>query len=220
MFAAAPDLKDACNRLGLEAGATAATARAAFRAAAKASHPDAPGGDAIKFRETMAAWEQVRAALAAPCTPPRNPIFDLTPMQALWGGSVQFNGAAVTVPAGLRTGDTLRLGEADIEADIIVRGADGLSVLGDDLIMEWTVEAARLETGGRVEVETHVGRRAVWIAPGQAVAALPGLGLPAFGGRAEGRLVVRLKAAETAPLEGRDRLDRFARDWTSDRRAA
>lgn len=221
MPAAAPSLKDAYAALGLKPGADAASARAAFRANAKASHPDRAGGDAARFRETVEAWDQVRAALAA-ASPAANrrPILSLTPMQALRGGEVELDGTRMAVHPGLRTGDRVRLADDGLEADVIVRSADGLSVLGDDLIMEAAVPTEVLAAGGRITVETWAGPRGAWITAGQTEAVLPGLGLAAWGGRAEGRLIVRLWAAETAPSAGRGRLDRFARDWTSGRRAA
>jgi curved DNA-binding protein len=47
-----------------------------------------------------------------------------------------------------------------------VRGADGLSAVGDDLYMTCPVTHRLLADGGRLEVETHAGPRSAWLVAG------------------------------------------------------
>jgi DnaJ-class molecular chaperone len=59
---------DALRVLGLDSDADIDTVKAAWRTAAKASHPDMAGNDpaaAEKFRAVQAAWEVLSAAEAA-----------------------------------------------------------------------------------------------------------------------------------------------------------
>jgi len=133
----------------------------------------------------------------------------------------------VRVPAGLRTGEHLRLKAAgadgsDLYLPVLIRGADGLSAIGDDLYMTCPVPLRLLEDGGRLEIETHAGPRSVWLVgePQPMRLRLRGLGLPARGGRPQGHLFVTLQPSEDAPSAAEDLLVRFTRVWTPDRLAA
>ena len=89
--------------------------------------------------------------------------------------------------------------------------------------MSWSVPERLLSDGGRIEIETHAGVRAAWVAPGlkdPVRLRLRGLGLPARGARAAGHLFVSLKPSEDAPSAAEDLLARFTRVWTPDRLAA
>ena len=55
-------LSEARALLGVRAAATAAEIRSAFRAKAKAAHPDASGGEAEDFRRIVAAYRQLEPA--------------------------------------------------------------------------------------------------------------------------------------------------------------
>lgn len=231
-------LREAHALLGLTGPTAEPVLTAAFRAAVKAAHPSAPGGDADRFRRVIAAWRLVQSrdarplALAAPATPPPSPpVVAIGPMEALNGGHVAVRLAGRTInirlPRGLRTGEHLRLrgaggGGADVYLPVLVRGADGLSAVGDDLYMTCPVPPRLLEDGGRLEIDTHAGLRSAWLVAGHQPLRLrlKGLGLPARGARPQGHLFVTLEPSEDAPSAAEDLLVRFTRVWTPDRLAA
>ena len=222
--------------LGLTGPAEGEALTAAFRAAVKAARPDQPGGDEARFRKIIAAWRMVQnqptqAVLAAPDAPRPAAVAALTPLEALNGGFVTVASGGKTLrvraPAGLRSGEHLRLkgGGADggdLYLPVLIRGADGLTVLGDDLYMTWPIPHRLIEDGGRLEIETHAGTRSAWIVAGQEPLRLrlKGLGLPARGSRPQGHLFVTLTPSEDAPSAAEDLLIRFTRVWTPDRMAA
>ncbi|HEX8469901.1 MAG TPA: DnaJ C-terminal domain-containing protein [Brevundimonas sp.] len=210
----------------------------AFREAVKAARPDMPGGDDDRFRRVIAAYRLIQeqggalTSLAAPITTPEAPpVVVVTPLQALQGGAtrIRLNGRAVkvTVTAGLRTGDHVRLrgaaDGADLYLPVLIRSADGLTVLGDDVHMNWPVAPRLSEDGGRIEIDTHAGLRGAWITPGMmgpVKIRLRDMGLPARGGRPAGHLFVSLQPSEDAPSAAEHLLARFTRVWTPDRLAA
>ncbi len=223
--------------LGLTGPADAPVLTAAFRAAVKAARPDGPDGDETRFRRVIAAWRLIQQATPAPALPA--PVFSpnraqtvaITPTTALKGGRAQVNlpsrRLSVTVPPGLRTGEHLRLRRAgedgvDLFLPVLIRGADGLSAVGDDLFMTWPVSSRALEDGGRLEIETHAGVRSAWLVGGcqPPRLRLKGLGLPARGRRPQGHLFVTLEPSLDAPSAAEDMLVRFTRVWTPDRLAA
>lgn len=245
MCADALTLENARLLLGLTGpiGAEGLTAR--FRVAVKAARPDAPGGDAETFRRVIAAYRLLQAqtlALPAPAshakpspfTPPPAPapLLALTPMQAISGGCVRVVVGArkllVHVPLGVRTGDKIRLKRdaadgGDILLPVLIRPADGLSVLGGDLFMTWTVPQRMMDDGGRIEIMTHAGPRSSWLVPDMVEPVrlrLKGLGLPARGNRPAGDLFVKLEASADLPSAAEDLLLRFTRVWTPERIAA
>ena len=238
MSAPGPSLNEAYAVLGLHGPAEPEALARAFRLAIKRARPDLPGGDAERFRRVIAAYRLIqshgaRPALAAPTQRPTAlPVVGLTPLEAVAGGDVTVRLSDRTLrvyaPAGMRTGEHLRLrGGADDGSDlylpVLIRPADGLVALGDDLYMSWPVPERLLSDGGRVEIETHAGLRAAWVAPGLTNPVrlrLRGLGLPARGARPEGHLFVSLKPSEDAPSAAEDLLARFTRVWTPDRLAA
>ncbi|MFN3930646.1 MAG: DnaJ C-terminal domain-containing protein [Brevundimonas sp.] len=230
-------LSEAHALLGLSGPTAEPVLTAAFRAAVKAAHPSAPGGDADRFRKVIAAWRLIQSrdrplALAGPTIrPPSPPVVAIGPMDALNGGRVAVRLAGrtldVRLPRGMRSGEHLRLrgaglGGADVYLPVLVRAANGISVLGDDLFMDCPVPTRLLEDGGRLEIDTHAGPRSAWIVAGQAPLRLrlKGLGLPARGGRAQGHLFVALQPSEDIPSAAEDLLVRFTRVWTPDRLAA
>ncbi|NBB52444.1 J domain-containing protein [Rhizobium sp. CRIBSB] len=238
MRAETPTLTQARALLGLNGPTAPEVAAAAFRAAIKAARPDMPGGDAERFRQIIAAYrilqaEGLRPALAAPKRRPAPvPVITLTPREAIAGTrrviSYRRRKLAVHVPAGLRTGEHLRLkgagaNGADLYLPVLVRAAQGLSILGDDLFMTCSVASRTLSDGGRIEIETHAGPRTAWVVAGLQSPiriCLKGLGLPARGSRPSGRLFVTLTPAADAPSAAEDLLARFTRVWTPDRLAA
>lgn len=226
---------NAYRLLGLDGPADRETLSRAFRAAAKTAHPDRPGGDAARFRAVVAAYRVARAmgspVPALTILPPAPPLLTLTPLQALSGDRVKLRHDGrvlrITAPPGLRSGDTLRLKKAlagaDLNLPVLIRPADGLSVLGDDLFMDWAVSPRRLVEGGRLSIDTHAGPRDAWLVGGLAPPVrlrLRDLGLPPRGDHAQGHLFVTLIPAADAPSEAEDRLARFTRLWTPQPQAA
>lgn len=239
----APEIRsvqDAQALLGLSGPTDAETLTAAFRAAVKAARPDQPDGDDTRFRQVIAAYRMIqhqapaRPALSAPAhRPAPAPVARLTPLQALRGGEIQLSLAGkrrlrVTVPSGLRNGQHLRLkaagpSQSDLYAPVLIAPSGGMSVLGDDLYMEWAVPLRTLEDGGRVEIATHAGPRDVWVVAGLDAPMrlrLRDLGLPARGRRRRGHLFVTLVPTADAPSAAEDLLARFTRLWTPERLAA
>jgi curved DNA-binding protein len=225
--------------LGLTGAVDGATLTATFRKAIKAARPDLPGGDETRYRRTIAAWRllQVQAAkplsLAAPPTRPAAlPVVAISPIQALQGGTttVRVNGRTlrVSLAPGLRTGDEIRLKGAgqdglNLRLPVLIRTADGLSVIGNDIHMTWPTATRLIEDGGRVEIETHAGPRSAWITPGMTgpiCLRVRDLGLPARGTRTRGHLFVTLIHGADAPSAAEDLLWRFTRVWTPERLAA
>ena len=210
------DRKRARAVLGIGPAATASDLRQAFREAAKLAHPDRDGGDAERFREVVEAYQLLSQA------PPTGRILPITPMLALNGGVVLHQmadgrGLKITLPAGLRSGDGLRAGEDVFE--IAVRGDGEIMVRGHDLWLTAPLHPHVLAQGGRVAVDTPLGRRVLWItrkAAERGLIRLPGQGLPARGPHPQGHLFLRLteqvRATDTAAGALRRR---FAAAWAA-----
>jgi len=225
-------LSEARALLGVRAAATAAEIRSAFRAKAKAAHPDASGGEAEDFRRIVAAYRQLepaahsleRAKGAAPPASTRAASGELsiTPLMAWGGGAVDHMTAEgktirIRLPVGLRNGDIVRAGAEKLSVSI--RSQDNMMVRGDDLWLTVTVPLRTIEEGGRVPVVTPIGRRILWVtkkAGERRLVRAPGLGLPARGRHPEGCLFVRL-APKHGPLDSAARtlLRRFTAAWAA-----
>lgn len=215
------------ERLGVAPGADEHALRAAFREAAKRSHPDRPGGDAARFRETMDAYRFLRGAAPEPIAfipPPRMPVklvIEIPPEIAIVGGLAMVDTSdgrrtRAPLPPGMRPGETINVGGEAFE--IVVRG-DSAIVRGDDLWITAKVDPELLRDGGRVTVDTPRGERMLWVsrkAAARALVRLAGEGLPAREGRRQGDLFVRLAAGE-ARAEGpaRRMLRQFAAAWAA-----
>ena len=228
-------LETARLRLGVSAGADAATRRAAFRAALMAARPDLHDGDETAYRQIIEAWVVLKAesapspALPAP-RPDSDPVVTLTPRVALEGGEAWVQDAGrklrVRLPAGVRQGDRIRLRPLDggdaLTLTALIRAAEGLSVLGDDVHMAAFCPSRLIEDSGRLELATWAGPRTLWITRDQATLRfrLKGLGLPARGARKPGHLFVTLMPSDTLATETESRLAAFTRVWTPDRLAA
>jgi curved DNA-binding protein len=235
-------LEHAYRLLGLAGPADEATVKIAFRKAVKAARPDVVGGDPDLFRRVIAAMRIIQAnvpaypAIAAPGpqgpAPSPQPVISLTPLQAVGGSAITLRLGTrfirVKVPAGLRTGDHIRLRKAaadgsDLHLPVLIRVSDGLTVIGDDMYMSWPVGRRTVSEGGRLEIETHAGPRSAWITPGLDAPIrirLSNLGLPARAKRPAGHLFVTLEAVEDAPSAAEHLLARFTRVWTPERLAA
>ncbi len=159
MGAGTMTLDRACRLLEIASSATPEQLSAAFRRAAKAAHPDSENGDVVRFRTVIDAYHfmqqqprlarQGKALVATPCPLPVRtvseapPLLVLTPLQALHGGTVRLVVAGkrylVHVPPGIRSGDHVRL-ESLGKVPVMIRPADGMSVLGGDLFITHPVE--------------------------------------------------------------------------------
>ena len=218
--------------LGVSLLATAAELRLAFREAAKLAHPDRPGGDAERFRLAVEAYRLLSAPkitdsiIQPPATvvrpAPVDSRLDITPLLAMNGGVLMHRLASgrrlkITLPEGLRTGDTLRVG--DIEFEITVRGEGEMLVRGDDLWLTVPLDPGLLAQGGRVALDTPLGRRVVWVtrkAGERGLVRLVGQGLPARGPHRQGHLFLRLAAqVRTTDSAARTLRRRFAAAWAA-----
>lgn len=225
--------KRAREVLGAGPLAGPAELRRAFREAAKRAHPDRKGGDAEHFRDVVEAYHilqtapvprdrvsQPPATVAKPMA--ASPTLSVPPLIAMTGGKVEHrlpDGRRVKIdlPPGLRAGDTVRAGNAELE--VAIRSDGEMMVRGDDLWITVKIEPRLLAEGGRIGVETPLGRRIVWItrkACERGLIRLVGQGLPSRGRHRQGHLLLRL-AADTATGDSaaRAQLRRFAAAWAA-----
>lgn len=226
--AAEMTLKHAREVLGVSSAATPAEVRKAFREAAKRAHPDS-GGDEGAFRQVVQAFHRLQDPLddrftATPARPRATPDPDLeiSPLLALEGGDVDHRlpdgkHIRITLPPGLRSGDKVRAGGASL--CVYIRAQDGVIVRGDDIWMTAKVAPGVLRKGGRISLDTPLGRRSVWIdrkAAERGLVRVEDQGLPARGRRPAGHLFVRLSmqqgVADSAALA---LLRRFAAAWAA-----
>jgi curved DNA-binding protein len=224
-------LKTARAVLGVGPLASAGDLRRAFREAAKAAHPDRPGGDGERFRKVVDAYHRLRGLppprdriVQPPATRPPDPdVLSVTPLVALRGGLVEHllsDGRRIRVrlPPGLRTGDAVRAGAAGLS--VVVRGAGDMLVRGDDLWVSVAVSERTLAEGGRIALETPLGRRIVWItrkAGERGLVRLEGQGLPARGRHRQGHLFLRLAPKTGGQVDSAARvlLRRFTAAWAA-----
>jgi len=218
--------------LGAAPLADQAEVRRAFHAAVKRVHPDRPGGSAEAFREVVQAYDRLRVqgstervnmppATTQPRAAPMG-VLEISPLLAATGGATDHvlrdgRRLRVTLPPGLRAGETVAAG--DVELKVFVRGDRGLIVRGDDLWLTIEVEPEVMAQGGRIAVDTPLGRRIVWItqkAGARRLVRLPGQGLPARAGRRQGHMFLRLSPkAEATDSAARNLLRRFAAAWAA-----
>jgi curved DNA-binding protein len=232
----APDLpmtlRAAREILGVGPFYDAHALRTAFREAAKRAHPDREGGADERFRQVVEAYHRLQAAHAVPADrivqppaprPPQPAVLAIDPLTALSGGSAEHRMAdgrlvRLTLPPGLRAGDAVRAGGETLT--VTLSGRPDLMVRGDDLWITAAVEPRLLAEGGRLAVETPLGRRIVWLtqkAGERKLVRLAGQGLPARGRHRQGCLFLRLAPAEPglADSAARTLLRRFAAAWAA-----
>lgn len=221
-------LKMAREVLGVSSLSTPAEVRRAFRAAAKRAHPDG-GGDEGAFRQVCDAYRRLQDPLDEKLNQPpvrAAPADDLRlaipPLTALLGGLVEHRlpdgrRVRITLPAGLRSGDRVRAGDARLE--VYIRAEAGVLVRGHDLWMTVHVAPATLKKGGRVALETPLGKRIVWVtrkAAERGLVRLEGQGLPARGRHPRGHLFIRLaQTAGQTDSAALSLLRRFAAAWAA-----
>lgn len=219
-------LKDAREVLGVSSASTPAEIRQAFRRAAKHAHPDA-GGDEGAFQQLQDAYRRLQEPERYLAPPPRprpslNPDLEISPWVALTGGEVDHrlpDGGLIriTLPPGLRSGDKVVAGQWEL--CVYIRAEDGVIVRGDDIWMTARVAAGVMKKGGRLQVDTPLGVRSVWVdskAAERGLVRLENEGLPARGRRAQGHLFVRLSSAPgVADSAALALLRRFAAAWAA-----
>ena len=222
-------LSRARELLGVGLFASQGEVRRAFREAAKLAHPDRVGGDDGRFREVVAAYHRLQhpptadRVIQAPAARPEPPgVLAISPLVALRGGSATHRLAdgrriRVSLPPGLRTRDVVRAGRAELT--VAITGDGGMLVRGDDLWISVTVDPRTLVEGGRIALETPLGRRIVWVtrkAGERGLVRIVGQGLPARGSHAPGHLFVRLAAKRgQADSAARTLLRRFTAAWAA-----
>jgi curved DNA-binding protein len=224
-------LKAAREALGLGPFFTPGDLRRAFREAAKRAHPDRDGGGEEPFRKVVAAYHRLQAVQAGPDRiiqppvprPPEPSVLTIDPRIALQGGWAEHrfgDGRRVRIrlPAGLRTGDTVRAGGVDLS--VMLLGASDILVRGDDVWISAAVSPRMLAEGGRIAIETPLGRRVVWLtkkAGERKLVRLVGQGLPARGQHKQGHLFLRLAPAKAGQADSAARtlLRRFAAAWAA-----
>ncbi|MBS0363465.1 MAG: DnaJ domain-containing protein [Proteobacteria bacterium] len=229
-------LKAARDLLGVGPFYSAAELRRAFREAAKRAHPDRDGGDEARFHEVTEAYHRLQATLPGPRGAAPDPFFQppaprspepteltLDPIVAMNGGEALHRTGdgrrlRLTLPAGLRSGDTVRVDGRELTVRLV--GTPEMLVRGDDVWITATVPPRLLDEGGRIAVDTPVGRRIVWLtkkAGERKLVRLAGQGLPARGRHAQGHLFLRLAAAPAGAADSAARtlLRRFAAAWAA-----
>ena len=222
--------KAARELLGVGPLASAADVRRAFREAAKRAHPDRAGGDEQHFRQVVAAYHRLQP-LKAPADrivqppaprPPQPGVLAIDPIVAFAGGEVEqilSDGRRIRVklPAGLRAGDAVRAGGTRFT--VALHGVPELLVRGDDIWVTVDVPPRVLDEGGRVSLDTPLGRRTVWLtrqAGERKLLRLVGQGLPPRGQHKQGHLFLRLSPGEgKADSAARTLLRRFAAAWAA-----
>lgn len=226
-------LERARKTLRLEPGAAPQEVRRAFREAVKRTHPDRPGGSAEAFRDVVEAFHLLDRAPAdeAPASPPPRSArpsaqragesgwLEITPEQAANGGEIELATAdrrtlRLRVPAGLRAGDKVRCEGRDLQ--VVVRGDGQVIVRGDDLWITAMVDPELFKRGGRLSLETPLGRRIIWItqkAAAERLVRLQGQGLPARGRHRQGHLFVRLEPAAKGATGAAAMRERFTAAW-------
>lgn len=199
-------LREELGVLGLAAEPDPRRLRKAYLAAVKAAHPDRLGGDPVRLRRVVEAYNVLRSQPRPAPRPAKNdlPRLDITPAEAAQGSvrTVVLDGVgavAARLPAGLRVGDRVRV--SGILMQVTVSGGGDVSVVGDHLCMTVEVERSTLMGGGSLDVSTPMGPVQVQVSPQDAIRGLvrvPGKGLPARGPNAQGHLFLRLCAPGAA----------------------
>ncbi len=222
------DRKTALAVLGLTPGAEGEAVARAFRQAVKRAHPDR-GGDARRLQAIVEAYRLLQHETPAPAPLAQRPTLARPRMTeavidvrtALIGGAAEALTAdgrrlSLRIEPGARIGQVV---EAESERFELTIRDEGVTVRGDDLWINHTVDAAVLADGGRLAVDTPWGRRCFWInrkTAARGLARLPGDGLPATENRRQGDLFIRLVPRDVV-VESPVRLllRRFAAAWAA-----
>ncbi len=204
--------------LGLKASADQAAIDQAYRTAVKAAHPDREGGDVEQLRLVIEAHRLLKSFTPEPFNfavaprpgpartqaPAQHMALQISVREAMFGGSRRLalqGGLTVDValPAGLRTGELLKLARAadgeDLMLRISVAAEAGVSVQGGDLRLEVDTSAERIGPSGCLEIHTPRGYRAIFVSEAMRegdMIRFRGQGLPARGRHPAGDLIICL----------------------------
>ena len=219
--------------LGVGLLASPSELRRAFLRASQTAHPDHVAGRGEQFRDVVMAYQRLNRALprriiqppavqARPPAPAKPDALSITPQMALEGGAIQQRLAdgrllEIQLPAGLRTGDSVRVGEAVLP--VTVQSDPAMLVRGHDIWITVPVAPSTLAEGGRIALDTPMGRRIVWItrkAGERGLVRVVGQGLPARGRHPRGCLFIRLTEAKSSTdSHARTLLRRFQAAWAA-----
>ncbi|MFT3998578.1 MAG: DnaJ C-terminal domain-containing protein, partial [Asticcacaulis sp.] len=126
----------------------------------------------------------------------------------------------LTLPAGLRDGDRLRLkatrpGGTEHVFRIEIRREEGLYAAGNDLFLTLALDARRLRRGGHLTLPTPHGERDIELAPSPdgAHLKLSGLGLPATAKHPQGDLHLTIEAIVPPSRPASELLAEFHMKW-------
>ena len=215
--------------LGIAPSTDTRTARAAFRAVAKAYHPDVNGDPAARqrFEEAREAYREItRGAASADIRPETKPpskkMAEIDLEISIWiaarGGSVKgscpLGKASVRIPAGTRTGDRVRarIGKTEVACVIRVANGDGFEIEGGNIVTPLILSAVQAKAGTGVDVETPSGRLRINVPKATLDGdrlLVAGRGLPAAGGRPAGDLYLDVEVIETMTDRAVAALDRL-----------
>jgi curved DNA-binding protein len=154
--------------------------------------------------------------------PARPDALSITPRLALQGGLIQKSLAdgrvlEIRLPPGLRTGDSVRAG--GVVLPVTVQSDPAMLVRGHDVWVTVPVPPGTLAEGGRIALDTPMGRRIVWItkkAGERGLVRIVGQGLPARGRHPRGCLFIRLtQAPRSTDSAARTLLRRFQAAWAA-----
>jgi curved DNA-binding protein len=219
--------------LGVGLLASPSELRRAFLRASRGAHPDHVAGRGEQFREVVMAYQRLNRTLPQrivqppavqprPAAPARPTTLNISPLTALQGGSVQQrlgDGRVLEIqlPPGLRTGDSVRAGEVILP--VTVQSDASMLVRGHDIWITVPVAPSTLAEGGRIALDTPMGRRIVWItkkAGERGLVRVVGQGLPARGRHPRGCLFIRLTEAKSSTdSHARALLRRFQAAWAA-----
>ena len=219
--------------LGVGLLASPSDLRRAFLRASKSAHPDLAGGLGERFREVVIAYQRLNRTLPRrmvqppavqprPQSPARPDALSITPLLAVQGGLIRRRLAdgrvlEIRLPPGLRSGDAVRAG--GVTLPVTVESDPAMLVRGHDVWITVPVAPGTLAEGGRIALDTPLGRRIVWVtkkAGERGLVRVAGQGLPARGGHPRGCLFIRLaEAPSSTDSAARALLRRFQAAWAA-----
>jgi len=157
--------------------------------------------------------------------PPPQPPLRISIVEAFRGAErmVKLRGGQtfkVRLPSGLQTGDMVRFGaQGEHRLTIEVEPIPQAELKGADLWLTVGVSREFLAEGGRIELDTPLGRRRFWVSRTSASRGLyraPSEGLPARSGRERGHLFLRFEADDSLnERPAKSLLARFAAAWAA-----
>ncbi len=244
---------DAMAVLGLLGPFSESEVRAAFRSHLKSAHPDLTGGTDTRLRRLIQARDLLISDVSLPkqaierathlprhdaCLPlhvtleqaisggeidHEVPALETTPLPATLTSLTQTRRVRLSLPAGLRSGDRVRLKTTgamreDLYFRVIVAGGADTWVWGDDIWMAASLDSALFREGGQITLATPRGAQPVDIPRHLAHGAslcLNGLGLPATETARAGNLYIRLDVKPEQLRPAVQSLNTFRQRWAA-----